>query len=812
MSGDTGAVTVTVSRGSDTVQDIFLDNSAEESGTSPSHDFSAPQTIPGGGVWMGTLQSPGETEYYRFTGRQDRVATFEVRAVGEDGQASQQKAMPVLGIWDIATAEGSAPAIAATYFNSSQLGLSQLKAQFTATGGFTLGVADYRGDGRPDFRYQGRVFYADTVEPDRANTAGGTVLTIRGTGFIAGMTVTIDGAAVPIKSFTSEEIQIVAPPHTDGVVSIDFTDPATNAQAQMLNALRYGAAPQDILTLVSSANPQVPVGTEAPFPIAVRVTGSDGLPVSGASVRFTSGSSVLLLPCGSTSCTLATDQTGEASATVLVQSAGIATITATLASGASVSGTVNGISPALAISALPSSIYMAQSSSGSVMLHARVVANGAAASGRTVTFQLLRGQGTLSTTSVVTNSLGDASSTLTVTSIASQITVGACVPSTSACTTFNIFPVAQSGLVLQKISGDGQYAVPGGSFAPLMVRVLDSSIPGKPVAGVPVLFHVSALRQGQSSQPLDGEVISGRFAGPVVVSSSDTTVLSDSQGVASFAATAPANEPGVQIDVQASAAGVSQSFILHSWPGTSIAATLPQLGSGSGGVATSSQTQPTVSSAGFLAARMSSVKSSAMLVAVPEIPGTIVQSSPMQSSLIPNSSKAKNIVPAGVPVNPVDVTIQAISKHMPWGAGTSNAITLIARVLRNGTPLAGQAVAFQASGGIELNATSAVTDENGTASVVVVTDGLNTDRITLIGRAPDGIDTDMRVRACLLPDWSSCSTFLLSPNVEGITSSSTNPPTHSRSCTRADCSEAAVPSDPHSESTASWTGPSGAAK
>ena len=360
MSGNSGAATVTVTRGSDVVQDIFLKTSAEESGRSVSHDFSAPDTLPGGAVWLGALDAPGETEYYRFAARQDRVASFEVRAVGDDGQASEQKAMPVLGLWDTAAPEGSAPAVAATYFNASRPGLSQLKAQFSSTGGFTFGLADYGGDGRPDFRYQARVFYADTVEPGRANTAGGTVLTIRGTGFVPGMAVSVDGVAVAIQSFTPEAIRIAAPPHADGVASIEFTDPATNAQAQMLDALRYGATTQDTITLVSSANPQVPVGTEAPFPITVRASGSDGQPIVGASVRFTSGSSVLLLPCGSTSCTLATNEAGEAAVGVLVQSAGTATITAALANGASVGGTINGISPALAISALPPTIYMAQ--------------------------------------------------------------------------------------------------------------------------------------------------------------------------------------------------------------------------------------------------------------------------------------------------------------------------------------------------------------------------------------------------------------------------------------------------------------------
>ena len=453
------------------------------------------------------------------------------------------------------------------------------------------------------------------------------------------------------------------------------------------------------------------------------------------------------------------------------------------------------------------------------MLHARVVENGAAASGKTVSFQLLRGQGTLSTSSVTSNSLGDVSSTLTVTSLSSQISVGACVPSTSACTTFNVFPVAETGLVLQKISGDGQYAAPGGSFAPVMVRVVDSSIPDKPVLGVPVVFHVTALRaQGQSAPALDGEVLSGRFAGGVVVSSSDNAVLSNAQGMASLAATAPANEPALQINVQASAAGISQSFTLHSWAGTSLAATLAQLGSDAGGTAATSQTQLAVTGTALLAARKSSVESSvespAMLVAVPEISSTTMLSTGLPavttpSSTIQNSSNKATAIMAGhaaAPGTPPGMTIQAMPEHIWLAAGTSTAM-LTARVLRNGEPAAGQAVRFQASGGAQLSRTSAFTNADGEASVVISTSGVTTQGLTT-----DGIQSNVRVKACLLPDSTSCATFLLSVTPDGITSSNTNPPTHSLSCTTTDCSGASAPSDPHPGNTASSTGPSGAAK
>jgi len=50
-------------------------------------------------------------------------------------------------------------------FNTFNFGMTRLDAVLLATANFRLGISDYRGDGRPDFRYRARVFYGDRVIP-----------------------------------------------------------------------------------------------------------------------------------------------------------------------------------------------------------------------------------------------------------------------------------------------------------------------------------------------------------------------------------------------------------------------------------------------------------------------------------------------------------------------------------------------------------------------------------------------------------------------------------------------------------------------
>jgi hypothetical protein len=178
------------------------------------------------------------------------------------------------------------------------------------------------------------------------------------------------------------------------------------------------------------------------------------------------------------------------------------------------------------------------------------------------------GSGSLTPSTVTSDSAGEARSTLTVTNLASEVRVSACVgvaPQT-ACDIFYVYPVsATGGVQLLKAGGDEQYLPPGQAFAPVRVRVSDNNVPPNPVSGVAVRFQIAVYRdQGSSSLQQAGEVVTGHRTQPVAISSSDVTVYSDGWGQASYTPEVAAAWGAVRIDVQASiAGGQTVSFTLH---------------------------------------------------------------------------------------------------------------------------------------------------------------------------------------------------------------------------------------------------------
>ena len=85
-----------------------------------------------------------------------------------------------------------------TAFNQVPFGLTRLDASILTPGNFLIGIADMRGDGRPDYRYHEHVLYADSVWPARVGVNGGAV-TLQGTGFAQGLSVTAGGSpATPV--------------------------------------------------------------------------------------------------------------------------------------------------------------------------------------------------------------------------------------------------------------------------------------------------------------------------------------------------------------------------------------------------------------------------------------------------------------------------------------------------------------------------------------------------------------------------------------------------------------------------------------
>ena len=89
-----------------------------------------------------------------------------------------------------------------------------------------LGIADVRGDGRPDYLYHARLLYADRVTPLRVNAAS-TPVVIDGIGFRSGMTATIGGVSAPVLFTADNQIIASSPALADGPQNLTLLEPAT---------------------------------------------------------------------------------------------------------------------------------------------------------------------------------------------------------------------------------------------------------------------------------------------------------------------------------------------------------------------------------------------------------------------------------------------------------------------------------------------------------------------------------------------------------------------------------------------------------
>ena len=583
-SGAAQPVIVTVSKGANAQQDLLMQGSAVATadwGEPPSYE--SPATLPPAGDWVGSLGSYGETDYFQFAGQANRTASVVVTALDDSGAASESKARPIIGMWGLADPAGTlAPAATPSPYNSAVFGMTRLDASLLSSTNFRIGITDDRGDGRPDFHYHARVLYADSVEPTRLSLRGGTPLIIQGFGFSAGLTATIGGISATLLAASPTQLILSAPPPAqDGLQTITLSEPATGASSVMADVLTYGAGSTDNIALISGGgNPAVPVGGETPTPIVARVTASDGTPVSGASVAWSTTSGTLSA-CGASACTVGTDESGQVSTRLAVTAAGSITITATLApasygSSKKVQATVVGISSAADITLTAQYRWLARGSSVDLPLTARVMSNGSALSGKTVNFQLTRGTGSLQSTSAVTDPNGYATTTLHLTNLAGDVQVSACVgPSNAPCQTYFLSAVALSALQLVKVGGSGQIVTVGQPFLPMILRVTDSSAPPHPVQGATVTFQSTILRPDQDS-PIEtnGESSSGNHSMPVILGTSQAQITSDLNGLASLVPSRGSFTGAVEMEISASAgSSVTQQFEMESeWP---VAATSP---------------------------------------------------------------------------------------------------------------------------------------------------------------------------------------------------------------------------------------------
>jgi hypothetical protein len=494
--------------------------------------------------------------YFLLAAQANRTLSVAVTALGETG-ASEVKAQPVIGMWAASDPVGTAPpAFTSSPFNQIVYGMTRLDAQVSTSSNFLIGVSDVRGDGRPDYVYDAYVLYADSVSPARVSVTGGAV-TVAGTGFYTGLTAAVGNTTTTPLAVSAGQMILAAPPFSDGPQNIAISDPVSGGSSVMTAVLTYGAAASDTLILLRGLNPSTAIGTQAANPVSVRVLASDGItPVSGATIGWTAGNGVQLSVCGGvSSCSVVTDQSGDAATWLTPTAVGVTTITATLAPGVysptqSVSATLNATESASDIGVLTPNLYIAQGATVSLPLTARVMSNGVAQNGVTVNFNVVNGSGTLSAASAATSSSGYATVTLTLTQIAAYVQVVACLaPANAPCQTFYEYPVALAQQNLQPVSGGVQVST-GQAFQPVVVQVTDSASPPDPVIAASVAFQTTVLRPGgTTSTGSGGETNPGNSAIPVILQVSQSNAISDSNGLASLVPSDGGFSAPVEVDV-----------------------------------------------------------------------------------------------------------------------------------------------------------------------------------------------------------------------------------------------------------------------
>lgn len=506
--------------------------------------YASPALLPPTGDFIGTTNPYNSADYLQFKAQMNRTLSVEITALDENGNPTESKSQPVVGMWALADPGTSpAPANTPSAFNTSYFGLTRLDASVLQTTAFRIGIMDDRGDGRPDYAYHARVFYGDSVTPARAGVAGGTAIAVQGYGFQMNSTLNVGGANLNLLSQSSNQLIATTRAQSDGQQNILLSDPPTGGSSAMTGALVIGAGPTDTIKLIGGSNQRAPVGGQIPNPIVMEAVASNGAtPVAGATVVFTSIPAVGFTACGgATTCTMLTDEAGRAATAATVMSAGVAEITAQLApasyqSPQQAQANLVGSESALDIALVPQYTEVAQGATASLPLMARVLSNGMPQVGATVDYMLVKGSAfaSLSSGTLVTDGNGYATSNLQIAGMAGDVQVAACVgPQNTPCLSFYGTSVPLSVMELQAIAGTTQLVQVPQAFAPVTVRATDQSYPPNPVMGAPIAFQTVIARTNSNTPIITiGELNITEPQPPVILSSSTQTLLSDPNGLA----------------------------------------------------------------------------------------------------------------------------------------------------------------------------------------------------------------------------------------------------------------------------------------
>ncbi|HTW47082.1 MAG TPA: IPT/TIG domain-containing protein, partial [Acidobacteriaceae bacterium] len=359
-SGTMPVITLTgLSAGSTVTETVVIENSADEAQSGNDGSAMAPASVPPNGEWSGRITGYGHSGWFAWWAQAGREFTIEAQALDETGANTENKAQMVIGAWNGTDAVGTPPVTATVQpFNGAVPGLTALPVMTDASAEVRVGLADWRGDGRPDYAYHGRILYAGSVTPTHVPAAGGPI-TIEGMGFRPStMAVTVNGVAAQVTSVTPNAITAVAPPSggVTGDVPLIIEDTQTLGIAAVTAGFSYDAGNNDALTVLTAPNVS-PMGV--PEPMTVRAENAATLaPATDVTVTFTVSLGTAALGCGQPTCSVSTAGDGSATLLVTANSTAAAQVTASLTNGASVAAQITGTAPP-AIAALTPNLYIA---------------------------------------------------------------------------------------------------------------------------------------------------------------------------------------------------------------------------------------------------------------------------------------------------------------------------------------------------------------------------------------------------------------------------------------------------------------------
>jgi hypothetical protein len=502
-----------------------------------------PRPLPPSGLWCGRLGQVGQTDWFAFPVRAGHTFTIVTQALNESGLPTETKALPAIGVWDAFNPISASTLNWAPALNGYATGETWLKVTASADDIVRLGIADMRGDGRPDYAYNGWVLYADTIQPPRLSAAGGPIV-IRGMGFRPSDTVLIGGQRAVVTSISPNEITAIAPAATPGVsgsVDVEVDDlPMFYAMTILPGAISYDAATGDSLTLNTAPANTVPIGV--PISFSVTALSPDLTPAGGVTVTFAVINGNATLSCGAASCSTSATGDGIATINITAPSAGSSVVVAYLTNGASLQAHFSGGVPPC-LSALAPTLSVAAGATVNWTAQALALNNsGSPASGQTVAWRSSGGISPQGGPSATTDSNGIASKSLTVGPLAEgqQTTSSACLNGTSQCVSFVALGARPEFAWLEPVSGAAQTLPASGTPGLIILRVRDMN--GNPMAGGIVNLYQSLYAWTPRCPP------HGRCAQASLLATQTATAISALDGSVSFA---PASIPGLATNLVA---------------------------------------------------------------------------------------------------------------------------------------------------------------------------------------------------------------------------------------------------------------------